>query len=112
MGIKENGKQHYREKLSGELLSIDVPEWGGKVYHNNTINGKRQSAIMSLYAKDKHIEAMTMSLIVRALDETGEPIWQPKELQEVMREYDNTVISRIVGEITSEEPDVEEAKKL
>ena len=111
MGIKENALKHYRDKLSGELLSIHVEEWGGKIYYRDVLNGKKQSAVMSLYAKDKHIEAMTMSLIVRALDKDGNSIWNPKELLEVMREYDNNVISNVVSEITKDEPTVEEAKK-
>jgi hypothetical protein len=111
MGIKENGKRHYRDKLSTELLSVEVPEWGDKVYYRSTINGKKQSLIMSLYAQDKHIEAMAMSLIVRALDDQGNAVWSPKELQEVMRDYDNNIIGRIVGDITQEEPSVDEAKK-
>jgi homoaconitase/3-isopropylmalate dehydratase large subunit len=111
MGIKDNAISHYRDKLAGELLSIDVPEWDGKIYYRNAINGKKQSAIMSLYAKNKMIEAMTMSLIVRALDKDGNPIWHPKELTSVMHEYDNMVVSNIVAEMTKDEPSIEEAKK-
>jgi hypothetical protein len=54
---------------------------------------------------------MTMSLIVRALDKDGNAIWNPRELIEVMREYDNNVVSSVVSEITKDEPTVEEAKK-
>jgi|TARA_R110000744_G_scaffold318020_1_gene424572 hypothetical protein len=111
MGIKENALKHYSDKLAGELLSVYVEEWGGKIYYRDTINGKRQSSIMSLYAKDKHIEAMTMSLIVRAMDKDGNSIWHPRELTEVMRQYDNNVVSSVVAEITKDEPTVEEAKK-
>ena len=57
------------------------------------------------------IRAMTMSLIVRAMDSEGKAIWNPKELSEVMREVDNTVINEIVSIITKDEPTVEEAKK-
>jgi|TARA_R110000744_G_scaffold200056_2_gene319148 hypothetical protein len=109
--IKDNALKHYRDKLSGELLSVYVPQWDGHIYYRDSINGKKQSLVMSLYAKDKHIEAMTMSLIVRAMDSEGKAIWSPKELSEVMREVDNTVINEIVSIITKDEPTVEEAKK-
>ena len=75
MNIKENAKSQFKDKLSGELNSIDVPEWGGKIYYKNAINGKKQGRIMSLYDKGKVVESVCMSLIMRALDKDGKPIW-------------------------------------
>ncbi len=28
MNILENAKNHFRDKLSGDLQSVEVPEWG------------------------------------------------------------------------------------
>jgi hypothetical protein len=52
-----------------------------------------------------------MSLIMRALDEDGKAIWRPMELNEMMRNYDPEVVSRIVEEISDAEPTVDEVKK-
>ena len=111
MSIKENAKLQFSEKLSGELNSIDVPEWGDTIYFKNAINGKKQGQIMSLYDKGKIVESVCMSLIMRALDKDGNAIWRPAELIEMMREYDIEVISRVVEEI-SDSTTIDEAKKL
>ena len=111
MSIKENAKLQFSEKLSGELNSIDVPEWGDTLYFKNAINGKKQGQIMSLYDKGKIVDSVCMSLIMRALDKDGNAIWKPAELVEMMREYDIEVISRVVEEI-SDSTTIDEAKKL
>lgn len=112
MSIKENAKLQFSEKLSGELNSIDVPEWGDTIYFKNAINGKKQGQIMSLYDKGKIVESVCMSLIMRALDKDGNAIWRPAELIEMMREYDIDVISRVVEQIADNQATVDEAKKL
>lgn len=112
MSIKENAKLQFSEKLSGELNSIDVPEWGDTIYFKNAINGKKQGQIMSLYDKGKIVESVCMSLIMRALDKDGNAIWRPAELIEMMREYDIEVISRVVEQIADNQATVDEAKKL
>ena len=112
MSIKENAKLQFSEKLSGELNSIDVPEWGDTIYFKNAINGKKQGQIMSLYDKGKIVESVCMSLIMRALDKDGNAIWRPAELVEMMREYDIEVISRVVEQIADNQATVDEAKKL
>jgi len=111
MGIKENAEAHFKSKLSGELFSIDVPEWDGKIYYKQAITGKQQTQIFKLYSQDKQIESVYMSLIMRALDEDGKAIWRPMELNEMMRNYDPEVVSRIVEEISDAEPTVDEVKK-
>ena len=112
MGIKENAKLQFSDKLSGALNSIDVPEWGDTIYFKNAINGKKQGQIMSLYDKGKIVESVCMSLIMRALDKDGNAIWRPAELIEMMREYDIEVISRVVEQIADNQATVDEAKKL
>ena len=112
MSIKENAKLQFSEKLSGELNSIDVPEWGDTIYFKNAINGKKQGQIMSLYDKGKIVDSVCMSLIMRALDKDGNAIWRPAELIEMMREYDIDVISRVVEQIADNQATVDEAKKL
>ena len=112
MSIKENAKLQFSEKLSGELNSIDVPEWGDTIYFKNAINGKKQGQIMSLYDKGKIVDSVCMSLIMRALDKDGNSIWRPTELVEMMREYDIDVISRVVEQIADNQATVDEAKKL
>lgn len=111
MGIKENATAHLKEKLSGELLSLDVPEWDSTIYYKGAMTGKQQTQIYKLYSKDQQVESVYMSLIMRGLDKEGQPIWRTHELNEMMRTYDPDVVSRIIEEIANDEPTVAEVKK-
>lgn len=111
MSIKDNAKSQFKDKLAAGLKSIDVPEWDGKIYYKPAINGKQQAKILKYYDQGKTIESVCMAFIVRALDENGDQIWREGELVELMREYDTDVISRIVTEISDDDPTVDEAKK-
>lgn len=111
MGIKENGKAHFRAKLSGELKSVFVPEWDGTIYYQGAINGKQQAKILTLYDQGKTVEAVCMSLIMHALDKDGKHVWRSAELTELMNDYDPPVISRVVELINANQPTVDDAKK-
>jgi hypothetical protein len=111
MGIKDNGKAHFKAKLSGDLFSVHVPEWDDTVYYKGAISGRKQSQILKLYDQGKTVEAVCMALIMRALDKDGEAIWRVSELTELMNEYDITVVSRVVEVCAGDEPTVDEAKK-
>jgi len=111
MGIKDNAKAQFKDIISGELLSIHVPEWNDTIYYKLAINGKKQAQILKLYDQGKTVDAVCMALIMRALNKDGDPIWRTGELPELMHEYDTNVISRIVEQIADSEPTVDEAKK-
>ena len=111
MGIKENAEAHFRDKLSGELLSLEIPEWDSTIYYKSAITGNQQTQIYKLYSQDKQIESVYMSLIKRAMDENGKPIWRAVELKEMMRRYDPEVVSGIVERMADEEPTADDAKK-
>jgi len=111
MGIKDNAKAQFRDKLSGELKSVFVPEWNDTIYYKGAINGKQQAEILKLYDAGKTVDAVCMALIMRALNKDGERVWRPAELQELMREYDTGVISSVVEQISEDDPTVDGAKK-
>jgi hypothetical protein len=116
MGIKDNALAQFHERLSGELFSIDVPEWSTKdeqvkVYYKGAMTGKQQAQIFKHYSEGKQVEAVFMSLIMRALDADGVAIWRANELTEMMRDYDPDVVGRIVEEISATELTVEQVKK-
>ena len=118
MGILDRAEADYRTKLSGKLSSIDVPEWGEngtplKVYWKPLINFKSQEKIFSLVQAGKTSEAVCQTLITRALDEEGKPLFQQHELEKMMRFTDPNIISRIVTAMSPEEDEnaIEEIKK-
>lgn len=61
--------------------------------------------ILELTQNGKTAEAMAMTLIYRLIDEEGAPIFRKADKTELMRHVDPDVLSRIVGEVSSTDPD-------
>ena len=79
MNILENAKNHFRDKLSGDLQSVEVPEWGtdgtpAKLYFKPAINFQSQEKIIKLSEEGKKAEAVVQALIERALNEDGQRV--------------------------------------
>ena len=112
----ESAKSHFREKLSGGLSSIEVPEWpvDGKpsvIYFKPSLNFLQQEKILALSDQGKKAEAIVEALIQRALDADGKHIFRSVNRQELMRQIDPDVISRIVGEMSGDDFAGDEAEK-
>jgi hypothetical protein len=112
--VLEKATAHFREKVSGELKHIYVPEWETKIYFKNTISLKEQSKLIELAQQGKTTEALVESLIVKARNEDGTKMFVMPDKVTIMNEVDPNVIIRIVGEIndvTSQETDMEIVEK-
>ncbi len=57
------------------------------------------------------LEAMAITLIVRARDKEGKRLFSKAERMELMNEYDPEVITQIVSAMNSPVPSVEDAEK-
>ena len=106
MDAKEKVLNHFREKLAGGLGCVLVPEWGDKdkpmkIYFKSATNPRTQERLAKLFNDQKPIEAAVEALIIRALDEGGEPIFKMADKTELMNESDVDVIIRTVGEINN-----------
>ena len=117
MNIKENAKNHFRGLRSGELSIIEVPEWSNeteiaKIYYKPSMSLKERDRISKEYEKNGTMSGIAMTLIVRALDESGKALYRPMEKLDIMNENDSDVILRIVEEMNANEIDnVEDAGK-
>ena len=112
----EKATSHFRERLNGELLHLDVPEWGEKgkpfkIYFKPLINFKAQEKIFKLVSDGKSSEALCMTLIIRALDKAGKPLFQDGHMASLMFETDPDVVSGIVTKMGQESDDHETLKK-
>jgi len=96
--ILDRAKAHFEARLSGEPSRIEVPEWGENgqplVIYYKPMTLKAKSAL-SVFA-DNPFEYAVESLIRRALDADGKPIFRPVEKVEIMRHVDPDVVERIV----------------
>jgi hypothetical protein len=113
--ILDNATSHFREKLSEEMKTMTVPEWGNiKIYFKSVMTLKEQSKLIELASTGKTVEALVETLIVKARNEDGTKMFTMPDKMTLMNEVDPNVIIRIVGEIneaTREEDDLEKIEK-
>ena len=116
MSVIEKATANFREKLSGDLQFVEVPEWGEpdnplKIYYKPALNFKAQGKILALFKQDKDEEAVCQSLIIKALDEDGKHIFHQTDMPNLLREVDPEIVNRILGDMATNIDDAESLKK-
>ncbi len=101
MKALEKATAHFRNKISGEMKSIHVPEWDTKIWFKTSITLKEQSKLVELSQQGKTVEALVESLITKARHEDGTKMFTPMDKIVFMNEVDPQVIIRVVGEMNS-----------
>ena len=117
MTILDNAKAHFRERMSQELHSVEVPEWTNgadlpeRIYYKPSMSLRDQGLILQLSQDGKTAEALAQTLILRGLDEDGKRRWGQSHMTEFMRMVDPDVIARVVSEISGDEETDEDLEK-
>lgn len=105
--VLERATSHFRDKISVEMQSITVPEWGdAKIYFKPTITLREQSRLIELATAGKTVEALVETLIVKARNEDGSKMFTIADKMTFLNEIDPEVIIRVVSEINSQNADV------
>lgn len=119
MSWKDAAKAQFKERRSQEALrEIPVPEWGISVHYWPEMTLAERRDIFLLAKQDGErttldLEAIAMTLIVRARDASGVRLFNKAERIELMNQYDPEVMTRIVAEMNggTVSPTVEDAEK-
>lgn len=116
MSVIEKATQNFRDKLSGELQFVEVPEWGEpdkplRIYYKPALNFRAQGKILALFKQDKDEEAVCQSLIIKALDEAGNHLFKQTDMPNLLHEVDPEIVNRILSEMNSQIDDAETLKK-
>lgn len=110
MSVIDKATAHFEEVLGQGLKGpIDVPEWGTKVYYKASTTMFEESKIIELTQANKTTEALVTTLIMRARDEEGKPLFTGADKHKLMRGVDPKVILKIVTEMGSDADDVDTA---
>jgi hypothetical protein len=112
--VLDKATAHFRNRISGEMKSITVPEWETKIYFKTAISLKDQGKLVELASQGKTVEALVESLIVKARNEDGTKMFGMADKVTLLNEVDPTVIIRVVGEIndaSGEMSDMETVEK-
>jgi hypothetical protein len=105
--VLERATNHFRDKISAEMQSITVPEWGdAKIYFKPSITLREQSRLIELATAGKTVEALVETLIVKARNEDGSKMFTIADKMTFLNEIDPEVIIRVVSEINSQNADI------
>jgi hypothetical protein len=104
---------HFRNKISGELKSIKVPEWDLEIFFKTANTLEEEGRMIKLAQDGKTIEALVETLIVKARDKDGKKLFKMADRPTFMNEVDPQVLIRVVGDMNSyaDEDTVEELEK-
>jgi hypothetical protein len=101
--VLDKAKSHFREKISGGLKGpVDVPEWECQVWYKPATSFHQESKVIELQQAGKTVEALVHTLISRALDENGKPIFKIVDKHDLMRSVDPAVILRVIQSMNDE----------
>ena len=107
MSVLNKAKKHFHSLNSGELNSIEIPEWETTVYwKSGGLNFASQSKVIELTNAGKTAEALVEMLVLRAIDSDGKKMFKQVEKNEIMREVDPDIILKIVTAMGETEEDI------
>ena len=117
MNVLEIATSQFKQKLAGELQFISVYEWKDskgepvKIYYKPSMTFKQLQKVMRATNNGNQSEAIIQTLIIRALDEDGKPLFRQNDMTQLMNETDPEVINKIVIALNEKDESIEEIKK-
>lgn len=104
MNAIERAKKHWADRLT-DVREIQVPEWGDEgepmVIFVGPSNLAQRSKLFKL-AQANDMEAVAETLILRARDKDGLPLFKPSDRETLMTSCDPEVVGRIAKEINED----------
>lgn len=99
--ILKNAQEHFKSKLAGGLNKMTVPEWKTDIYYKPAYAFAVESKIIELQQQGKTVEALVESVISKALDPEGKPMFNRMDRLTLMNEVDPSVLLRIATVLNS-----------
>lgn len=100
--VIDKATAHYRNRISGDMEHIVVPEWDDtKIYFKTTNTLQEESRLIELAQKGKTVEALVETLITKARNEDGTKMFKLADKPTFMNEVDPNVVIRICGEMNT-----------
>jgi hypothetical protein len=112
--VLDKATAHFRNQISGEMKSIEVPEWETKVYFKTASSLKDEGRVLELTQQGKTVEALVEGLIIKARNEDGTKMFTVADKAVLLNEVDPKILIKVVSAINSvseDELDLENAEK-
>ena len=98
----EKAKAHFN---SLDIKKIDVPEWDLVIYAK-PLNLFETKKLMK-FANDASIEMLAYVVMLKSLDEKGEPLFTLEDKKALLNDVDKDVLARVANDIMNQQnPDV------
>ena len=110
--VLEKATAHFRNKISGSMRKVRVPEWDCDVYFKEAASLKEEGRILELSQQGKSVEALVESLVTKARNEDGSKMFAAMDKVVLMNEVDPQVLIRVVGEMNNVDPDSLDLEKV
>lgn len=112
MSVLNKAKEHFNNQMTGQMKSVEVPEWDTTIYFKTVQNFAAQQKILQLSNEGKVVEALVETLIVKALDKDGKRVFNSADRDVLMREVDPEVILKVCTAINKADSDTSMDKDL
>lgn len=109
--VLDKATAHFRNKISGEMRKISVPEWECDIWVKSSSTLREESKILELSQQGKSVEALVESIIVKARNEDGTKMFGMPDKMIFMNEVDPNVIIRVAADINNVPLTMDEAEK-
>lgn len=111
MSVIDNASEHFKSKLAGGLKKVSVPEWKTDIYFKPAYPFSVEQKIIQLQSAGNTVEALVETLIAKALDPEGKPLFSKFNKSKLMNDVDPNVIIRVCAEINTPVETLEEIGK-
>ena len=101
---------HWRDRLVAPMKEVAVPEWGAVIYFQPSTLAQRNRIYR--YLNDGSLEGLAEMVVIRALDDEGNRMFNNADKKALMSKVDPDVLIRVVDAMNEEpETTMEDARK-
>lgn len=110
MSNAQQMKERAKQFATRALQSVEVPQWGGKVFYRTPNLSTIKAA--NAEAQGDSFEFNARIVVACGLDEDGKPIWNKAEYKDLMVEYDPAAVVFVANAIMADAKDLGTSKQL
>jgi hypothetical protein len=108
----QRAQNHFQSKLTGPLHKIRIEEWDQDVYFREITTLRQEAQVVELAQAGKTVEALVATIINKALDADGKPLFMPADKAALMNETDPTTVLELARKLNGGDlPKVEDIEK-
>jgi len=108
----QRAQKHFQGRIAGTLKKYHVQEWDLDVYFREITSLRLESQVVELAQQGKNVEALVVTIINKALDENGNPLFTMGDKSTLLNEADPSVVLSLARILNGGDlPTVEDIEK-